>query len=240
MSSAALPPSSVSCAVCLCMYMCVVLCCVVSSAALPPISGSCVVCLSLRCGSLAFRALAQSHDLLVVLRKIQIQNTLVTDKMKVAHRVALAPGKSPDATRARSHVLRTASDCSGLLRNKRSRVPRVQIQIQIQNIYTCGTGQTRNKLLEQWVPETSRAADSGIDRHQRTNGMFACSRQPCAAAPLRPLLARGTPGQCGSRRRAETGVPCLCLVGVAPWREVACASDGRQLRAGPVETPCAS
>ena len=42
------------------------LCCVASSAALPPSSVSCVVCLSLRCPSLALRALAQSHDLLGV------------------------------------------------------------------------------------------------------------------------------------------------------------------------------
>ena len=68
--TAAVPATSVCVCVCVCvcMCMCVVLYCVVSSAALPPSSVSCVVCLSLRCRSLAFRALAQSHDLLGVLR----------------------------------------------------------------------------------------------------------------------------------------------------------------------------
>ena len=54
-----------------CVHVYVYVCgCVVSSAALPPRSVSCVVCLSLRCRSLAFRALAQSRDLLGVLGTI--------------------------------------------------------------------------------------------------------------------------------------------------------------------------
>ena len=59
--------------------------------------------------------------------------------------------------------------CSATEQKKHAR-NKTKIQMQIQNINTCDTGQTRNKLLEQWVHLTNHTAG-----HWSSAGCERCS-----------------------------------------------------------------